>query len=250
MPLEKQLQQLNIPEREAKVYIELLKLGLTTVGPIVSKTKLHRMMVYQALERLKDMRMASMVMKNHRQHWQVTNPSIILEKVKKQENLAETVVKELETLRSSPRDELSVQIFYGQRGFRDNLEALMISAGRTDKILRVIAGVRSQEDFENVFGDWYQQYKKVQSDQGVVKHLIGTQAYLEQFGERFKNSGTNLLRITAEAISWPTFTRITPEIVSIEVYSKEPVIIQIQNTTIAGAYIERFELMWNQAEQV
>ena len=47
MPVQKMLEQLNIPEREAQVYIVLLKLGLTTVGPIVTKTKLHEQIVIQ-----------------------------------------------------------------------------------------------------------------------------------------------------------------------------------------------------------
>ncbi len=52
-----------------------------------------------------------------------------------------------------------------------------------------------------------------------------------------------------EGLSSPTFTRITPEIVSIEIYgSKEPVIIQMRNEAIAQAYVEKFSLLWKEAK--
>ncbi len=248
MPLEKKLQQLNIPEREAQIYVILLKLGLTRVGPIVNKAKLHRMLVYQALEKLKDMRMASMVLKNGRQHWQATNPSVILDRIKKQESLAVNVVKEIELLKESSDDDVNVQIFYGRRGLLENLEALMISAGGTDKILRIIGGA-SDVDFYELLGDWQKEYEELQVKHKVAKHLIAPVGYSKNFDSYFPQVSSNKARLMKEGLSSPTFTRITPEIVSIEIYgSKEPVIIQMRNEAIAQAYVEKFSLLWKEAK--
>lgn len=250
MPLQKKLEQLNIPEREAQVYLVLLTLGLTSVGPIVTKTKLHRMMVYQSLEKLKDLRMASMVMKNGRQHWQVTNPSIILERIKKQEDIAVSVVKELGELRTKAEDDFYVELLYGRNGLIDNLEASLRSAAATDKIVRILGGA-TDELFHDLIGDWHEDYVKLQKKLGVKKYLIAPEGLSEGYVEHFKNEVEgNACRAWKPGLSRPALTRITKKMVGIEVYSAEPIIIQIHNDTIAQSYIESFELLWNQAEEI
>lgn len=245
MLLKQKLEQLNIPEREAEVYVALVQLGLTTVGPIVTKTKLHRMLVYQALERLKDLKMASVLMKNGRQHWQATNPSIILDRIKKQETLAKEVVSEVELLRQASQDDLHVHILYGRRGLLDNLETAIQSAGRTDKIIRIVGGV-SDNVFYELLGDWYKEYRRLQEELGVKKQLIAPENDSDNFKQRYAQEPGNEFRSLNVGLTTPTFTRITQEMVSIEVYGKEPVIIQIQNRTIAQSYLESFKLLWEQ----
>ncbi len=251
MPLQKLLEQLNIPEREAQVYIALLQLGLTGVGPIVTKTKLHRMLVYQSLEKLKDMSMASMVMKNGRQHWLATNPSIILDRVRKQEALAQTAVRELELLQQKAQDEVHVQILYGRQGLIDTLEAALESAGRTDKLVRII-GSANDPFFYELVGDWYPTYEKRQRELGVTKQLIAPRPPVNEEALFVKNFGPgsgNEYRYIPAGLSNPTFTRITPEMVSIEIHAKEPIVIQIVNKTIADAYLKSFSLLWEQGSK-
>jgi len=247
MPLQKLLEQLNIPEREAQVYIALLTLGLTGVGPIVTKTKLHRMLVYQSLEKLKDMSMASMVMKNGRQHWLATNPSVILDRVKKQEEIAKTAVAELERLRQRSMDDIHVQILYGRQGLLDNLQASIESAGRTDKLIRIIGGADDKR-FYDLLGDWYKTYLALQKQHGVAKHLIAPENHSEHFRKHYASEPGNQFRFMSVGLSNPTFTRITSEMVSIEVYGQEPIIIQIRNKTIAEAYLQSFQLLWQQGK--
>lgn len=248
MPLQKLLEQLNIPEREAQVYIALLQLGLTGVGPIVTKTKLHRMLVYQSLEKLKDMSMASMVLKNGRQHWLATNPSVILDRVKKQEEIAKTAVAELERLRQRSMDDIHVQILYGRQGLLDNLQSSIESAGRTDKLIRIIGGA-DDKNFYDLLGDWYKTYLQLQKQHGVSKHLIAPVNHSEYFRKHYAAEPGNEFRFMSEGLSNPTFTRITSEMVSIEVYGQEPIIIQIRNKTIADAYLQSFQLLWQQGKK-
>jgi hypothetical protein len=243
MPLQKLLEQLNIPEREAQVYIALVQLGLTGVGPIVTKTKLHRMLVYQSLEKLKDMSMASMVMKNGRQHWQATNPSVILDRVRRQEEIAKQVVASLEQLRQKAQDDLHVQILYGRQGLLDNLQGGIESAAQGDKIVRIIGGANDQV-FYDLLGSWYKTYADLQQKYGVKKQLIAPVNTSDLFRKHYSAEKGSEFRFMPAGISSPTFTRITNEMVSIEVYGQEPIIIQIRNKTIAQAYLESFALLW------
>lgn len=243
MPLQKLLEQLNIPEREAQVYIALVSLGLTGVGPIVTKTKLHRMLVYQSLEKLKDMSMASMVMKNGRQHWQATNPSVILDRVRRQEEIAKQVVASLEQLRQKAQDDLHVQILYGRQGLLDNLQECIESAAQGDKLIRIIGGVQDKV-FYDLVGSWYKTYVELQQKHSVKKLLIAPVNTSDLFRGHYSTEKGSEFRFMPAGISSPTFTRITHDLVSIEVYGQEPIIIQIRNKTIAQAYLESFALLW------
>lgn len=248
MALQDKLEQLNIPEREAQVYLALLAQGLTPVGPIITKTKLHRMMVYQSLEKLKDMKMASMVMKNGRQHWQASNPSIILDRVKKQERIAQELVHELEEYRNKTQDDLYVEILYGRNGLIDNLEASLKLASETDKTVRIIGGT-TDEEFYELLGDWSGEYVKMQKSLGVKKKLIATENCSTGYVQRFKSEVEgNECVVWKSGLCRPALTRITQKSVSIEVYGREPIIIQIFNDTVAQAYVESFEIQWRGAK--
>ncbi len=248
MPIQKLLEQLNIPEREAMIYIALLKKGMTTVGPIVTQTKLHRQLVYQSLEKLKSMRMAAMVMKNGRQNWHATDPSIILEQLEKQQRIAKQAIEELELLRAKNLDDVHVEILYGKNGLITTLETAVQSAARTDKVIRIIGGA-SDKEFYDLVGGWYPKYQKMALDQGVKKKLIAPEGYTSRFSNHFHSEPGNEVRTWQAGLSTPTFNRITQEMVSIEVYGKEPIIIQIKNRTIAKSYIESFESLWKQAKK-
>ena len=56
-----------------------------------------------------------------------------------------------------------------------------------------------------------------------------------------------MLRTLKEGLSSPTYTRITQEMVAIEMYKPQIVVIQIYNKIIAQAYLDSFELLWKQA---
>ena len=65
MDYQKLLQQLGFNGNEIAVYMALLGLGMTQAGPIVKATKLHRMMVYTALDKLVQDGFATVVRKKN-----------------------------------------------------------------------------------------------------------------------------------------------------------------------------------------
>ena len=64
------LSDFDLAPNEAHVYVELLSMGLTTAGPIIDATKLHRQLVYNALDRLDSLGLATVQRKNNRKHFE------------------------------------------------------------------------------------------------------------------------------------------------------------------------------------
>lgn len=242
------LQRLGLTKNESEVYVALLKGGLTPAGLLIKKTKLHRMLVYQALERLIDLHLASMVYVKNVKHFQASNPNILFDHIHERESVAHAVVPELIKIQHQAGEQkLEVKILYGHSGFAANLETLVKSAAKHDKILRILGGAQADYFYEAI-GDWYERYLNLLKKHKVSKWQISPDSTSQAFKEKFARENNTQLKTLGVGLSSPTLTRITPDMVSIEIYAEEIVIIQIYNKMVAQGYIESFELLWGQAE--
>jgi len=243
------LEKLGLSANEAKVYLELLTLGLTNAGPIVANTKLHRQLVYESLKKLADKNLVSHVIKNNRKHFQAASPTTLLKILEEKKAQIREILPNLVKLQTEAVDKIEVRTLYGQKGFFDNLKDIVDSASKTDKIMRIIGGAKDI-DFYRVLGSLYKEYVKYLEKHQVAKYLISPADYSEEFGKKFAKEKGNILKTMTVGLSSPTYTRITPEMVSIEIYteSNDITIIQIKNKLIAKGYLEHFELLWQQAK--
>ncbi|MBI5412337.1 hypothetical protein HZA43_04170 [Candidatus Peregrinibacteria bacterium] len=247
MNLESYLQKLGLNKNESRVYLALIKSGLTSVGPLIRHTKLHRMLVYQALERLVNLHLASMVYIKKKKHFQASNPDILFDHIREEEAVAHSVVPELIKLqRQAGEQKLEVKILYGHSGFTANLETLVKSAAKYDKKLRILGGAQADYFYEAI-GEWYPRYLDLLKKYKVAKWQISPDVTSQAFKEKFARESHTVLKTLAVGLSSPTLTRITPEMVSIEIYTEEIVVIQIYNKVVAQGYCESFELLWKQA---
>lgn len=245
--LKQGLEKLGLEKNEVTVYLALLSIGLTTAGAIIKKTKLHRMIVYNALDRLIDMHLASFVYQRNRKHFQASSPDVLLELISEKENIAHSIIPELKALQNQSGEQLEVKILYGHSGFISNLETLVKIASRHGGVLRILGGARG-EDFYDAVGDWYENYIDLLNKYKVSKRQISPDETSQAFKKKFAKEKHTELKTLKVGLSSPTLTRITPEMVSMEIYTKELVIIQIYNPVVAKGYIESFELLWKQAE--
>ena len=78
------LQQLGLTKGEAAVYLALLELGTTTVGPITKKSGVAYSNVYTILHRLIEKGLASFVIKSKTKQYTAAEPHELIEHVEKQ----------------------------------------------------------------------------------------------------------------------------------------------------------------------
>ncbi len=245
--LENQLIQLGLNQNEARVYLAILQIGLGTAGPIVEKTNLHRMIVYNALKRLKSLRLVSVVYKNNRQHFQSTNPENILRPIHEREEIAKNLIPALLEMQSKKEEEMEVRILYGKDGFWNNLKDIIESISQCGGEMRILGGAPANEFYKAIDKN-YNAYKKLLKKYSVTKLLLSPAADSKEFKSKYsKEAVTNQLRTMPQGLSSPTYTRITEEMVSIEIYTEPLVVIQIKNRPVAESYLEHFNLLWGLA---
>ena len=248
MNIEQTLGQIGLNKNETKVYLALLKSGITQAGPLVKATRLHRMLVYNALQKLIDEGLAQTVHKKNIKLFQASDPSILIEKTERLYESAKGIMNDLRKLQDLSQDVVNVRTLIGSEGFQTNLHDVVESASRqNNKEIRIIGGAKDT-DFYKAVGAWYPEYIKLLQKYKVSKRLIAPASASQDFKKKFAKEGNNKLRTVSQGLSSPTYTRITKEMVTIEIYHPQIVIIQIKNRAIAQSYLDSFELLWKSAK--
>lgn len=249
MSLRENLTGLGLTKNEAQVYLALLELGLTQAGPVIKKVKLHRMLVYNALESLVDKGLASVMQKKNIQLFQPGDPSALLERTEHLHTLAKSLLPDLKKLQGNKADVINVRTLLGSEGLQTNIEQLIESAARQkDRTMRIIGGALDAAAYE-AFGDWYSTYLQLLDRHKVRKLLVSPTNYSNMFRKKFLTEKDTEMRTLKEGLTSPTYTRITQEMVSIEMYKPQIVTIQIFNKVIAQAHMDSFELLWKSASK-
>ena len=113
------LGNLGLTKVEAKVYLELLKIGSTKTGPLVKKTGLHRATVYDVLKRLIEKGLVNYITKENTKHFQAIDPHSLLDLLKEEQieldnkkNNAIKIISDLNKLKSEAMNKEEAHVFF------------------------------------------------------------------------------------------------------------------------------------------
>lgn len=121
--LVKQLQQIGLTEKEAKVYVGVLELGEATAQEISQTTGLNRATAYLTLESLLKRQLLNRINKHKKVVFTLEHPLQILDLLHKEKqdveiriNLAKELMPELEMLEKVTGERAKVRFFEGKEG--------------------------------------------------------------------------------------------------------------------------------------
>ena len=75
------LKEAGLTDGEIKVYLALIELGLTTIGPILEKSKVTKSIIYRILDRLIQKGLVSYIFKERTKYFQAAQPEKLLDYV-------------------------------------------------------------------------------------------------------------------------------------------------------------------------
>jgi HTH-type transcriptional regulator, sugar sensing transcriptional regulator len=161
------LKQLGLTEGEAKVYVALLQLGSSTVGPIAKRSKVAYSKIYEILGRLLEKGFVSVIIKSQTRHYQPVGPNRIEEYLKKKEqeiekerNLLHDLIPELETLQTFAIEHAEAEVFVGWKGMYAAEQKLIEGAKKGEEVLYFyIYDEKTNERAEQLFTTLNHLYK-------------------------------------------------------------------------------------------
>ena len=115
----------GLTEREAKVYLALIELGLTTTGPISKKTRLPPSKIYSILERLIDKGLISYTIIKKTKNFHALNPENLMKELKEKEKDLNKIIPELKTKQTFPQNPQIAEVFEGFNSIKTMNEELI-----------------------------------------------------------------------------------------------------------------------------
>ena len=126
-----ELTQLGLTNGEARVYLSLLKIGLSKVGPIVRDSHVSYSKIYDVLERLSMKGLVSHVIIDDVKHFNAIEPYRLQDYIQRKEEqlniqkeIVDQIVPSLFKIANNNRRRNSAEIFVGDRGLRSAYEIL------------------------------------------------------------------------------------------------------------------------------
>lgn len=235
----------GLSKNEVSLYLVLLRLSVSQAGPLVKESDLHRMLVYEALDDLERKGLITIVRKKNIKLFQASDPSVLLEQTRRLTGIAQHLVPELRQIQKQI-DPVEIRTLVGHEGYITNLTEVVESAARQkDRLMCIIGGGRDI-DFYDIIGNWYGSYVALLEKNRVKKHLLAPAPFSKVFKQKFAKEKHTELCTLPHGLSSPTYTRITHEMVTIEMLQPSVVIIQIRNRAVARGYLDAFNLLWKQ----
>src|SRR3989344_3560466 len=114
--IENNLVRVGLTKNEAKVYLALLKLGSATVVEITKTAKVHRVNVYDVIERLTEKGLISSVIQTDKRIFQPADPDQLLELIKEKEELLINILPSLRAEFEIKKEKQDVHHFFGAEG--------------------------------------------------------------------------------------------------------------------------------------
>jgi HTH-type transcriptional regulator, sugar sensing transcriptional regulator len=241
------LQNIGLTDGEIRVYLALLKLGPSTSGPIVDKSRVSSSKIYNILERLIQKGIVSYVIKEKTRYYQAEDPIKIKDYVNKKEKELQEQKKEIDKL--IPELQLSqklektkneVQIYKGFRGIQAITDHIYLRLGKGDIWYNI--GVPSYQD-EKYHSYWYEDHLKRMKHGIKCQMLFNAKTPREVLKNRnhYKDCDARYMPIQVETPSW---ILIYKDVTVIILPGDEPMAIEIINNQIADSFKQYFDAFW------
>lgn len=237
-----ELKELGFSENEAKVYVSLLQLGRCTTGPIIRKSGLYRVMVYDTLEKLVKLGLVKYSLQKNRKNFEAEDPRHIVEMIKNKEMVARSVADQLAKMKREIPLEEGAFVYEGWNGIKTAQENYFKEMKRGDgEYLMVGASRQLHKKLDSFFNTFHERRSSV----GVPAKLLFNENN-RPFGRAKKRYAPVQVRFMPKNIVTPSWISTYKDMTLIGV-ADEPMAFLIRNTAVADSYRQYFYFMWEKS---
>ncbi|OGC88710.1 hypothetical protein A2419_03030 [Candidatus Adlerbacteria bacterium RIFOXYC1_FULL_48_26] len=236
----KNLEQLGLSDKEARVYLALLPRQDTGTSNLIRATGLHGQFVYQALDRLEELGLAKHVVQSGRKKFSAGSPDRILALVDEKKLAAQTVVKQLRE-QFTAKQEQSFETFQGDAAFTNN-EFALLEAMPEDSSIDILNG--SGDRYVELLGLEMNRYEQIRTKKRIKIRYIstsGNQNYLKIMAQQRPFFEFRILQQGYSGVD----TTIYDGCLVFSMFGTPAVSFVFKNKEISTGYRGFFEVLWN-----
>lgn len=248
----KSLEGLGLTEGEAKVYLALLELGLTTTGALVKKSDVSASKVYVILDRLAKKGLVGHVIKGGVRYFQAAEPKRIVDYLTEQER--ELAKKKQDVLGLLPQlvlkqklgaEKRQAEIYEGTKGATNLFKSMIDELKRGDEYYVIGAGYGSEEI--RGLRAFFTKYHAERAKRGIKVYLLANSSIKETLVPTAYKKGE--VRFLPEELITNVQITIYKDKSCIILWSKDPIAFLIHNAEIAASFKNYFGFLWKRAQK-
>jgi len=235
---ERNLIDAGLDEREAKIYLALLRSKESNVTDLARKTSVNRSMLYEILDNMGKRGLVTYILKDQKRYYKPINPKKILEKLKEKQKVLETIMPKLLALSTQDNTAPIIEILDGKEGIKTILENILESNAEWC----AIAPGKSV----TVLGSKADSFEKEREAKGIPLRIIfANTSYGHGSANRFKRMKNTKVKMLLESYDMPASTWVFGKIVAFAFWYKEhPFAIRITSKEFADGYYHYFNSVW------
>jgi len=241
------LKEYGLEDKEAKVYLLLVREIELTAYEIAKKTGIHRSTTYDILEKLVKRGFVSTIIKKGKRFYAVNELSKIVSSLKEKESMLLSLLPEIERLKRGL--DTHAEVFEGAEGQREQNFALfeLIKKGQIQELLAIGNGPAPTEGSELFIESLIKEAKKLKLPQKIGYRGIWDEKYRnEAVIKKYKILGQN--KFLKELPSKTTML-IYGDYVSLLFTMEKPYAIRIKNALVAEEFKFYFRMLWGISKQ-
>jgi len=186
--------EIGFTEREIKVYLALVELGSSTIGPLCSQTKLQAAKVYETIDKLQEKGLASFTIVSKTKHFQGSDPAEILNILDERKRQLKEVIEELrEKQKNAGQKQVSV-VHEGFKAFKALFNRLADELTADDFYWAFAFKNEYQTDATKIF---LANFHKKLEEKKIQDRAIGHKSVKKEMKKAFKGNKNIQLRYTS-----------------------------------------------------
>ena len=244
----KKLEQLGLTSGEARVYLALLKLKNSTVGPIVKDSGVSNSKIYEVLDRLIEKGLVSFTIKEKTRYFQVLPPKRLNDylenkekEIQESKNTLKSLIPQLEGFSEENKEE-NVQIFKGKKGILTAYDILLDSLDKNEEIRYFFSNKKEDTSALKEFYIDYPQFQAKIEEYYKTKNIIW-----KGIGPKEGSVDPKLkfMKVKTTILPTPGNWDITKDYVLILSWTEIPTGILIKSQEIAKYLLNYFDTIWD-----
>jgi sugar-specific transcriptional regulator TrmB len=229
------LEGIGLNKGEVKVYLTLLELGESKVGPIIDKSGLVSSVVHVNINKLVEKGLASYIKKGKIKFYKAVSPKQILSFIKEKEKKLLEILPSLEEKEKKSLDKDEAEIFEGIKGITSMLNLMIENSKKGEEYLFFATDIEEKEKEIQEFWEKYDLKRKEKKliikgiAQKKLKHLFMKRKIL-----KMKYTDSPLLS---------SITIFQDKVATIS-FGEKPLGYLIKSKQISNMYQDYFTKMW------
>ena len=245
------LERIGLTKSEIKVYLALIDLGSSTVGPITSKAKVASSKTYELLGKLVEKGLVTTFKEENIKYFKAVTPvrlkDYLEDKKKELEKNEIELLSFLPALEARFKEhvkETEVELFKGYKGVESIFKNMIRTLNKDDEFLVIGGGdPPSANPTTNIF---FEKIHRERSQKGIIQRIIFSEARRKSLRKMalFPHTIPKYL-----PYGTPSTINIFRDITILLVMSPTPAGIRIKDKNITESYKRYFEEMWKIAKK-